>query len=244
MKPNYISDSDWQFVNSICDTHPEEPLMVASIGWHETKWGTVGIKRDFICGYAYFGGGRYLAKYKGFENNIKGTHAFIKKHMKFPVTLESLTDFAVNHWKSSVPTGWAKGVYKQFKQITTMNTIDYLTPNFRLKEFACKDGTPVPLHLIDNARLVATELQKVRDYFGKPIRVNSGYRTPEYNKKVGGSPTSYHLLMLAADTKPLWDIPIDEYYRVVKKLTNFMGYGIGTTFLHTDLRKDFTVWIY
>jgi hypothetical protein len=30
----------------------------------------------------------------------------------------------------------------------------------------------------------------------------------------------------------------------VFKLTNFMGYGIGTTFLHTDLRDKFTVWVY
>jgi len=119
-----------------------------------------------------------------------------------------------------------------------------LTTNFKLSEFNCKDGTPVPEHLIDNVRLVATELQKVRDYYGKKIKVNSAYRTPEYNKKVGGSPTSYHLLALAADTKPLWNIDIGEYFKVVKKLTNFMGYGIGTTFLHSDLRDKFTVWIY
>jgi len=119
-----------------------------------------------------------------------------------------------------------------------------LTQNFVLSEFDCKDGTPVPEHLIDNVRLVATELQKVRDYFGKPIKVNSGYRTAEYNKKVGGSPTSYHLLALAADTKPLWYIDIGEYFKVVKKLTNFMGYGIGTGWIHLDLRKVYTVWLY
>lgn len=241
MKPNYIPDNDWQFVNTICDTHEQEPYMVGAIGWHETKWGTVGIKRDFICGYAYFGNGKYLAKYKGFENNIKGTHKFITWHMKFPVTLESLTEFAVNHWKSSAPKGWAKGVYKQFMKITTN---DFVTPNFQLKEFACKDGTPVPDYLIDNVRLVATQLQIVRDYYGKPIRINSAYRTPKYNFKVGGSPKSYHLLALAVDTKPLWQIPISEYYKKMKELTTFKGYGISLNFLHTDLRKEFTVWIY
>ena len=131
--------------------------------------------------------------------------------------------------------------YKLY-ELDNMNT--YLTKNFKLSEFACKDGTPVPDYLIDNVRLVAEQLQIVRDYFGKPIKVNSGYRTREYNIKVGGSPKSYHLLGLAADIKPLWDIPINEFYKTVKKLTNFMGYGIGTTFLHCDLRKDFTVWIY
>lgn len=245
MKPNYIPDNDWQFVNSICDTHPEEPYMVGAIGWHETKWGTIGIKRPFICGYAYFGGGKYLSKYKGFENNIKGTHNFIKKHMKFPVTLESLTEFAVNHWKSSVPTGWAKGVYKQFIEITT-DKIDYLTPNFKLSEFACKDGTPVPDYLIDNVRLVAEQLQLVRDYYGKPIRINSGYRTKSYNDSLGSSasPKSYHLVGLAADIKPIWNISIADFYKKVKELTTFKGLGIGLTFLHCDLRKEYTVWIY
>jgi hypothetical protein len=120
----------------------------------------------------------------------------------------------------------------------------YLTPNFKLSEFACKDGTPVPDFLIDNIKLVATELQKVRDYYGKPIRINSGYRTKEWNDKVGGSPKSYHLVCLAADTKPMWQISIDEYYKKVKELTNFKGYGISLNFLHTDLRKDYQVWIY
>lgn len=119
-----------------------------------------------------------------------------------------------------------------------------LTPNFKLSEFACKDGTPVPLHLIDNVRLVATELQKVRDYYGKPIRINSGYRTKSWNESVGGKPSSLHLLGMAADVKPLWNISIDEFYKKVKEITNFNGYGLSLNWIHLDTRKDYTVWTY
>ena len=42
-------------------------------------------------------------------------------------------------------------------------------------------------------------LQKVRDHFGKPVTVNSGYRSPELNKAIGGSTTSDHCKGMAAD---------------------------------------------
>ena len=47
--------------------------------------------------------------------------------------------------------------------------------------------------------LCAHVLQPLRDYYGKPIRVNSGYRSPELNKAVGGSSNSQHMLGQAAD---------------------------------------------
>jgi hypothetical protein len=46
------------------------------------------------------------------------------------------------------------------------------------------------------------ELEKVRAITGEPLRINSGYRCPELNAAVGGSPTSYHMLGLAADFDP------------------------------------------
>src|SRR5688572_17818386 len=74
-----------------------------------------------------------------------------------------------------------------------------LTKNFNLIEFMCKDGTPVPEKLIPNVQSLATNLQVLRDFLGEPVRLNSGYRTPSYNKKVGGQPKSFHLKAMAAD---------------------------------------------
>ena len=50
--------------------------------------------------------------------------------------------------------------------------------------------------------LVETVLQPLRDNWGKPLHINSGYRCPELNKAVGGSTTSAHRYGYAADIVP------------------------------------------
>lgn len=47
--------------------------------------------------------------------------------------------------------------------------------------------------------LVENVLQPLRDAWGKPLRINSGYRCPELNAAVGGVPTSQHVKGEAAD---------------------------------------------
>ncbi|MDE7154989.1 MAG: peptidase M15 [Muribaculaceae bacterium] len=49
------------------------------------------------------------------------------------------------------------------------------------------------------AALVDTVLDPLREAWGKPITVTSGYRCPELNKAVGGAKTSHHLSGMAAD---------------------------------------------
>lgn len=48
-------------------------------------------------------------------------------------------------------------------------------------------------------QLVDNILDPLREKYGKPIKINSGFRCPELNKVVGGSKTSQHLNGLAAD---------------------------------------------
>ena len=61
------------------------------------------------------------------------------------------------------------------------------------------DNTPpaeaVPLMV----ELIIKVLDPLRERWGVPIYVNSGYRCPALNAKVGGSKTSYHLRGMAAD---------------------------------------------
>lgn len=72
---------------------------------------------------------------------------------------------------------------------------DYLTPNFKVREFSCKDGTD--LTLIDIELL--SILQLVRDIMQEPFYINSGYRTEKHNRKVGGASNSFHLYGRAFD---------------------------------------------
>lgn len=70
-----------------------------------------------------------------------------------------------------------------------------LSPAFRVREFRCRDGTDTIL--IDEGLVVL--LQCIREHFGKPVYITSGYRTAAHNAAVGGSKSSQHLLGRAAD---------------------------------------------
>lgn len=68
-----------------------------------------------------------------------------------------------------------------------------LSAHFRLAEFACHDGTPVPADLVDDyERLALHVLEPLRQRFGRGIVV-SGYRPPAYNASVGGARRSVHM---------------------------------------------------
>ena len=82
-----------------------------------------------------------------------------------------------------------------------------LTNNFSLAEMVKSetalrhdmDNTPGEAEIENLKRLAEKVLQPVRDYYGKGVKVNSGYRHPEVNAKVGGSKTSDHCKGQAAD---------------------------------------------
>ena len=60
------------------------------------------------------------------------------------------------------------------------------------------DNSPSDIHLVNLTHLAIHILQPVRDEFGV-ITINSGYRSPALNAKVGGSKTSQHCNGQAAD---------------------------------------------
>lgn len=82
-----------------------------------------------------------------------------------------------------------------------------LTTNFSLAEMVKSetalrhdmDNTPGEEEIENLKRLAEKVLQPVRDHYGKGVKVNSGYRHPEVNAKVGGSKTSDHCKGQAAD---------------------------------------------
>ena len=65
------------------------------------------------------------------------------------------------------------------------------------------DNRP-PVGVVENLRnLCTTLLEPVRGLWGVPVHVNSGYRSLQINEFVGGSPTSAHVVGLAADLVPV-----------------------------------------
>ena len=71
---------------------------------------------------------------------------------------------------------------------------------FNIKEFQCRCGCAMPAEVRQNIEaLVANVLDSLREAYGKPIYVNSGYRCEKHNKAVGGVPKSQHMRGEAAD---------------------------------------------
>jgi uncharacterized protein YcbK (DUF882 family) len=121
-----------------------------------------------------------------------------------------------------------------------------LTENFNVIEFACKDGTQVPEKYLCNVQTLAYNLQVLRDYLGEPVRLNSGYRTPSYNKKVGGKPASKHLTAEAADITVKSKSP-KQLAVIIEKLISQGkmkqgGLGVYPGFTHYDVRGTKARW--
>lgn len=115
-----------------------------------------------------------------------------------------------------------------------------LSANFTVREFACKDGSDKVL--IDT--VLVDVLQKIRDHFGKAVIINSAYRSPEHNKRVGGSAGSYHVKGMAADIQ-IAGVSAVELAYFAQSITNGVGvyyYG-NTNFIHVDTRTNRTFWL-
>lgn len=91
-------------------------------------------------------------------------------------------------------------------------------PNFELPEFLASqtatrmgmDNTPPVAVLRRIETLLAPGMQRVRNLFGLPVVISSGYRSPEVNRAVGGAAASQHVQGLAADfTVPKFGPPLD-----------------------------------
>lgn len=77
-----------------------------------------------------------------------------------------------------------------------------MTPHFTEEELTATSApydNLLPEHLRRNLMIVANNLEKIRDVYCRPISINSGYRSKEVNRHVGGSATSLHLSALAVD---------------------------------------------
>lgn len=110
-----------------------------------------------------------------------------------------------------------------------------LSENFCVKEFACKDGSDTIKIDLDLIPLI----QRYRNYVETGVYFNSAYRTPSYNKKVGGATNSYHVKGQALD------IPFLNSYKYLtsrEKMCAFFntlgvkGIIIYPTFIHVDTR--------
>jgi len=115
-----------------------------------------------------------------------------------------------------------------------------LTPNFSLEELTHSetaerlglDNTPsedVKANLTRLARL----LEDIRRVLGRPIMVNSAYRSQEVNKAIGSKPTSQHCIGCAADIR----VPGLTPDNIVKEI-------LKTNLEYDQLIREFDSWVH
>ena len=121
-----------------------------------------------------------------------------------------------------------------------------LTTNFSKSEFDSKDGAEMPSDVLENVKVVAEQLQVLRDVLNIPIKINSAYRSPSHNKKIGGVRNSQHITGKAVDivakgiTTNYLAFKINELIIKGKMLEG--GVVIYDTFVHYDIRGTKARW--
>lgn len=113
-----------------------------------------------------------------------------------------------------------------------------LSANFRVREFASKDGADT---ILIDTKLV-DYLQQIRNKFGKPIIISSGYRSKAHNKAVGGASNSYHTKGMAADiiVDGVSSKRVAQYAEAIG--VNGIGWYEGKKFTHVDTRAVKYFW--
>ena len=123
-----------------------------------------------------------------------------------------------------------------------------LTENFKKKEFECTDGSEMPIEVQLNIAELAIQLEIIRAHFNAPVKINSAYRSLEYNRSIGSNDTSQHVLGKAAD------IVVDGYtpdevadaieFLISTGMIKEGGVGRYNTFTHYDIRGERARWNY
>ena len=115
-----------------------------------------------------------------------------------------------------------------------------LSTHFKVKEFACKDGSDAVLVA---PRLVMV-LQSIRSRFGVPVVIHSAYRTPQYNEQVDGAEHSQHCYGTAADISVSGQKPETVATFARQLMPDWGGVGVYSQkgFTHIDIREARADW--
>lgn len=108
---------------------------------------------------------------------------------------------------------------------------EMISRHFRAREFQTGN-----CNIVIVSNLLLRILDTLRDKINEPIYINSGYRTPEHNKAVGGSTLSYHMYGMAADIRAKTKTPEELYKLLDEMLKGWGGLELHDTFVHVDTR--------
>ena len=123
-----------------------------------------------------------------------------------------------------------------------------LTKNFKKEEFDSKDGAEMPREVLENIKMLSKYVQLIRNEIGVQLVINSGYRSPQHNAKVGGVKNSYHVQGKARDLSSKKITPKQLYDTIIKLIKAGIvyngGVGLYDTFVHYDIGEKGRRWDY
>lgn len=107
------------------------------------------------------------------------------------------------------------------------------------------ENVPLVEHKVALTALINNVLDPLREAYGKPIIVTSGYRSPILNKMVGGVPTSQHTKGEAADIVPknrkdmkrLWELAqeLPDYDQLINEKPDKNGVP---SWIHISFKRE------
>ena len=117
------------------------------------------------------------------------------------------------------------------EQIVQLNSGAKLSPHFTLGEFTRSSSHPevynIPSHeAIANLKRLCVWLEELRKRYNAAIRLNSGYRSPQLNRAIGGAANSNHLTGCAVDIR-------------VENMEQLIRYAAILLDISNDTKQDF-----
>jgi uncharacterized protein YcbK (DUF882 family) len=133
-----------------------------------------------------------------------------------------------------------------------MATRQRLSTHFTVEEFDCRDGTKVQRREYESLKVLCRlYLEPLRKRYGR-VKINSGYRTRTYNRKIGGASRSFHVYPEHDGNDQAADITCQkgtprQWHRTLSILRRTKrggrgGLGLYKNFVHVDLRDYKADW--
>lgn len=128
MRPDFVPESDWRLILERARGNLDVAHFIAAIGWHETRWGTVGAgRRGFHLGYGVFDtpNPRVEARTRGLQNQIDGVIFELSKFFgnrdiqTWRIDRATINRFHDVEWRSTAGGGawWRDGVGRIYESL-------------------------------------------------------------------------------------------------------------------------------
>ena len=117
---------------------------------------------------------------------------------------------------------------------------ELVAPYISKAEYSCHHCGMLPPDVEENEKydILFRIFASIREAWGKPIVINSGFRCPLHNAYIGGSPISVHLFGLALDLDCRDEEEVIDLYDLITMMEPDLRIGQykrNETFIHMDI---------